>query len=161
MMERNNVIVGSFEAHGSRDSVQERTVNIVGEKKYTIPVKGVEDEFELISGDELMESVWYKRQAKMGNFLTSETSQNEMQEQIMMLSKQVEALTEMLKRIESDHRIMVERRLRIPDAMEKYSVCRNTLMKCAKEAGALIKQGAIPYIDTKRYDEYLDSRRAA
>ena len=42
-----------------------------------------------------------------------------------------------------------------PQAMKRYSMCRNSIDKIAREAGALIKIGRSVFIDIEKLDDYM------
>ena len=55
---------------------------------------------------------------------------------------------------------MVERYLSIKTATQRYDLCRNTLVKLAKEAEALFKIGRAVRVDSEKLDKYLEDNLA-
>ena len=49
--------------------------------------------------------------------------------------------------------------VRYDEGAELYSMCRNSFMKIAAEAGAVHKVGKVAFVDTKVFEEYLETFR--
>ncbi len=55
---------------------------------------------------------------------------------------------------------MAEKYLSIKTATQRYDLCRNTLVKLAKEAEALFKIGRAVRVDSEKLDKYLEDNLA-
>ena len=55
---------------------------------------------------------------------------------------------------------MVERYLSMKTATQRYNLCRNTLYKLAKDAGALYKIGRAVRVDSEKLDKFLEENMA-
>ena len=55
---------------------------------------------------------------------------------------------------------MAEKYLSIKTATQRYDLCRNTLVKLAKEAQALFKRGRAVRVDSEKLDKYLEENLA-
>lgn len=53
-----------------------------------------------------------------------------------------------------------QRYMSINDAQKRYSLCRNTLVKLAKQANALYKIGRAVRIDSQGLDNYIADKLA-
>lgn len=51
---------------------------------------------------------------------------------------------------------MIERYISIKTATQRYALCRNTIVKLAKEAQAIYKIGRAVRIDSEKLDKYLE-----
>lgn len=55
---------------------------------------------------------------------------------------------------------MVEKYITIKTATQRYSLCRNTIVRLAKDAEALYKIGRAVRIDSEKLDQYLEDNLA-